>query len=67
MLWMLAAISSVSWACGPPQGDENALCLATALNESIALPFVIPRVCDFIGFFTFLTYLSLLFSASVFI
>jgi hypothetical protein len=52
-------------ACGPTKGDENGFCLATALNESAALPFVIPRGCDFIGFLTFLTYLSLLFSASV--
>jgi hypothetical protein len=48
---------------------HKALLTAASSNPdgSAALPFVIPRVCDFIGFFTFLTYLSLLFSASVFI
>jgi hypothetical protein len=66
-------IPSVDGRFGPPKVMKStfrlatALCLATAPNESAALPFVIPRVCDFIGFFTFLTHLSLLFSASVFI
>jgi hypothetical protein len=48
-------------ACGPPKEMKNTLRPATALHGSVAFPFVIPRVCDFIGFVTFLTYLSLLF------
>jgi hypothetical protein len=30
-----------------PKVKENGFCLATAPNESAALPFVIPRACDF--------------------
>ena len=37
-----------AWLCGPPRVMRNGFCLAPAINKSDALPFVIPRVCDFI-------------------
>jgi hypothetical protein len=40
--------------CDPePERMKNALCPATALHESVALPFVIPRACDFFDLFVF--------------
>jgi hypothetical protein len=50
----------------PIRGDEAGLRSRNHLQRKVSLSFVIPRVCDFFGFFTFLTQLSLLFSASLF-
>ena len=56
-----------SWACGPPKVMKNAFCPATTFHGSFALPFFIPRACDFIDFFADWRHLALLFSAPVFL
>ncbi len=38
----------------PTQEMKNGVCSATALNGNPALPFVIPRACDFFGMAIFL-------------
>jgi hypothetical protein len=44
--------SSPWWAIGqrPTRGNEKRLGPAATLNGTVALSFVIPRVCNFIGF-----------------
>src|SRR5271163_2867791 len=47
-----------SWACGPPKVMKNAFCPVAALHGGVALPFVIPRACDFFDLFVFFAHLT---------
>ena len=54
-----------TWAVGPwgpPKEMKNSFCRVTALNGSVALPFVIPRACDFFDLFAFFALDQMFFS-----